>query len=538
MSTPPPDQPNTRTALPDLAKLPGCLFAPRNVRPRSLFANDASGVCVHVSQVETSAKGLTCPDCDTPVIARKGKSRRHHFSHKSGDDCRTAGETALHLMAKQIIAGGDALSLPAIWVQVPRGFRPLRPVTLAAFRRVEIEPWENGVRPDLVGYESVIQKGCFDEPRLLIEIRVTHEVGGDKKENYRCRGEPVLEINLSKVARGLSYEELARQILADAPREWLVHPAIDEYPRQEEQRQAEEARSNQEKRDAHRAAQARARQELPRPSTEAERRQALTERHRWLSVGAPDPLSLPADDAIFAVEPLLWRTAALEDLAPWNMGHYGKGNKAPPRLPVSGTGDFCAPDYVKPAFLPGGSSIHGHSVPEAPQVSEVLAGFRQAALKGIINGAPNAARDLRRPNLAKDSRALLIERWDRITRLRDPLIRAIEILRTYGLEILATAGREPRTLEAPRRLRTKADVDALLATGWVNHRPGAEGAVRALMGHLEAGSSSCLLIETLVASLTQQGLAVATPGSANLSQTFEVLQPVLADLALQVQSRG
>src|SRR5688572_18343649 len=97
-----------------LARLPGCLFAPPGEGPRSLFARDETGALRHISEVETGTTGLLCPDCRTPLIARKGEIRQPHFAHKSGEDCRTAGETVLHFLAKEIIATGGELHLPSV----------------------------------------------------------------------------------------------------------------------------------------------------------------------------------------------------------------------------------------------------------------------------------------------------------------------------------------------------------------------------------------------------------------------------------------
>ena len=58
----------------------------------------------HVSEVN---RGLDCrcfcPACNALLIAKKGRRNRHHFAHYEKDPCQYAGETALHLAAKEIL---------------------------------------------------------------------------------------------------------------------------------------------------------------------------------------------------------------------------------------------------------------------------------------------------------------------------------------------------------------------------------------------------------------------------------------------------
>ncbi|GAB6194696.1 hypothetical protein JCM39068_44570 [Desulfocastanea catecholica] len=64
-------------------------------------------------------KGLACqcdcPECGTPLIAKKGQINKKHFAHSIDVDC--SGETALHRAAKQILIQeamlNNELQLPA-----------------------------------------------------------------------------------------------------------------------------------------------------------------------------------------------------------------------------------------------------------------------------------------------------------------------------------------------------------------------------------------------------------------------------------------
>jgi len=63
---------------------------------------EKDGFLRHVSQVEKGlACGCVCPVCRTPVIARKGSQKRHHFAHFRGLECNA--ETVLHYLAKRLL---------------------------------------------------------------------------------------------------------------------------------------------------------------------------------------------------------------------------------------------------------------------------------------------------------------------------------------------------------------------------------------------------------------------------------------------------
>ncbi len=64
----------------------------------------SDGRMVHVNDVPNGlACGCFCPVCNAPLVARQGKIRVPHFAHTAGRDCQRAGETALHMAAKQVL---------------------------------------------------------------------------------------------------------------------------------------------------------------------------------------------------------------------------------------------------------------------------------------------------------------------------------------------------------------------------------------------------------------------------------------------------
>lgn len=84
------------------------------------------------------------------------------------------------------------------------------------FHHVEVEPWQNGIRPDVCLHH--------DDGILNVEILVHHKAGEEKIAALERRGQSCIEISLA----GLDFDdtpgdELRDAILWHAPRQWLQH---------------------------------------------------------------------------------------------------------------------------------------------------------------------------------------------------------------------------------------------------------------------------------------------------------------------------
>jgi hypothetical protein len=76
------------------------------------FGLDHTGQMRGVDEVEQGlACNCVCPGCGSPLIAKKGRVRVHHFAHQ-GASCTIGAESALHRMAKQIVADERRLVEP------------------------------------------------------------------------------------------------------------------------------------------------------------------------------------------------------------------------------------------------------------------------------------------------------------------------------------------------------------------------------------------------------------------------------------------
>ena len=187
-----------------------------------------NGKIVHISEISESQRGLkcgcVCPVCNEPLQARIGSKRTKHFAHSS--NCPTATETALHMMAKDIILNNRRLLLP----HVEFAYDIIKPSKYFKYTRAEAEVAMNGVKPDLM-----ISDG---KNTLYIEIVVTHDVDDDKYEKIKAMNISVLKIDLEeyyyKSLQEGTYEHLEHQIIHQKDnKEWvnnkLLNKAIDDY---------------------------------------------------------------------------------------------------------------------------------------------------------------------------------------------------------------------------------------------------------------------------------------------------------------------
>ena len=193
-------------------------------------------------QVEVGlACRCVCPGCGAPVMAKALDSpdRRPHFSHHGRQACAGGVESALHRMAKQIIADHRELLLPA-WDGTPEMPNPPTrvnqagetvagvavdlPARVAWLLAVSIE--DRGVardyRPDVLARD--------DQGELLVEIRVSHRVDPLKQRRVQADGRRMLEIDLSALSLdGLDLAQLERAVLLEpSNRHWVSHPAAAE----------------------------------------------------------------------------------------------------------------------------------------------------------------------------------------------------------------------------------------------------------------------------------------------------------------------
>jgi hypothetical protein len=181
------------------------------------------GQLLHISDVE---KGLNCecvcPSCGHPLVARKGEKIIHHFAHHKGKECEYGLETTLHLAAKEILAEHKRIILPEVKLDMNDHSNRwiISKEKEIGFDEVILESYQNGVIPDVLVYVN-------GKP-LMIEITVTHKTDEEKIQKVRKRGISILEIDLSRYKRDISYEELEKEIIHTTHnKNWLTNQLIN-----------------------------------------------------------------------------------------------------------------------------------------------------------------------------------------------------------------------------------------------------------------------------------------------------------------------
>jgi hypothetical protein len=236
-----------------------CLIPEKGMGPRTLYAMDTKGALHHIDKIPTSTPDLVCPDCKGRLIAKhfqnSSKKKADHFAHYKTEECKTAGETALHLMGKSIFNQIQHFNLPSFKIEVDwmedEYFCELdnKQVEISAIAKrmiwdknkgwtetnifetnegtqlqfviesVEIEFYDNGIRPDLILKNKQGKK-------LYVEICVTHKVDDKKEKILIQRKQPTIEIDLSGENRNSSFSELKEIIQLGDRSQWIYNEAI------------------------------------------------------------------------------------------------------------------------------------------------------------------------------------------------------------------------------------------------------------------------------------------------------------------------
>lgn len=118
---------------------------------RLAFGEAADGRIVHIGEVRSGLRcGCICPHCRGALVARRGPLREHHFGHRAGTACVFAAETALHKLAKQVLARVGRLMLPPAVAEVGDLRTEVAPAREVAVDAVAIECRLEAVVPDVV----------------------------------------------------------------------------------------------------------------------------------------------------------------------------------------------------------------------------------------------------------------------------------------------------------------------------------------------------------------------------------------------------
>lgn len=186
------------------------------------------GALVYVSAVSRGlACGCICPACGGQLVAKKGKSKQHHFAHAADSGCAFGVETALHLAAKSILEKRKAIVLPVVEAKVysARYSSVLAPEKEYEIERIEIEQRFGSLIPDVVAY-------IRGRP-VAIEVKVSHGVNDAKRSRFRSLGVSAIEIDLSRAPRTFAPDEIEPLVIDGGPHKTWVYNAASERKRRQ-----------------------------------------------------------------------------------------------------------------------------------------------------------------------------------------------------------------------------------------------------------------------------------------------------------------
>lgn len=197
------------------------------------------GKVVCINEISEQEKGLkcncTCPGCGMPLQAKLGQGKKQrHFSHNNNAcDTVIAHQSALHLLAKEIIEEEGKICLPPLTVRfnespkidIDRDYYDELPQEIVYKEskiincdNVTLEKKISDIIPDVIIETS--GKQC------LVEIAVTHFIDEEKNRKIKQLGLPVVEVDLSSVYESEITREEIRKILIDRPefKTWIYNP--------------------------------------------------------------------------------------------------------------------------------------------------------------------------------------------------------------------------------------------------------------------------------------------------------------------------
>ena len=191
--------------------------------PLKLIYGLKNGVITHISEVESGlACGCICPACGEKLIAKKGDVVMHHFAHRSGINCEYGVETALHLVAKEVLTSAKEMVIPQVELRFPNSHKEkirIHESIKVKIDRVEVEKRIDDIIPDLVVYSG--------EKKFLLEIFVTHSIDERKLKKIKEVGISTIEIDLSGL-NDLSEIELTKVILEDDSKKTWKYNRVEE----------------------------------------------------------------------------------------------------------------------------------------------------------------------------------------------------------------------------------------------------------------------------------------------------------------------
>lgn len=159
--------------------------------------------------------GCICPECKKPLNARNNEANKieKHFAHRPGEeDCPYAVESALHILAKNILAKNKKIYIPDFHFDYnnENSKSKFKDGLLINLETVILEKTiiENDIeiKPDAIGF--------IKGKEVFIEFAKTHFVDEEKLEKIKLLNKTCIEVKISHL-------ELNEELLSD----FLVKPS-------------------------------------------------------------------------------------------------------------------------------------------------------------------------------------------------------------------------------------------------------------------------------------------------------------------------
>ncbi len=197
---------------------------------------------ISINDISDEQKGLKCncycPGCGMKLQAKLGSGKRQpHFAHNNeACDIVIAHQSALHILAKEIIQEEQKIGLPALKVSfddIPKNnikadYYELpneliyKTAQTVMCEQVILEKKISDIVPDVI--VKIGERYC------LIEIAVTHFVDETKAEKIKKVGLPVIEIDLSELSgMELNKDNVNKILLEESDlKYWIYNPKREE----------------------------------------------------------------------------------------------------------------------------------------------------------------------------------------------------------------------------------------------------------------------------------------------------------------------
>ncbi len=165
-----------------------------------LGKDKSTGKIVAIEEVTRGrACGCICPECEKDLVAAQGEKNDWHFRHNHETTCKGGQETALHMLAKEIIASNIEITLPIHGT--------------VSYDNCVKEKYFQTIQPDVTANSN--------GQNLFFEVFVTHKTDKEK-ENFYIDGEhKSVEIDLHKYAFA-TRADLEKEILINCDNKRII----------------------------------------------------------------------------------------------------------------------------------------------------------------------------------------------------------------------------------------------------------------------------------------------------------------------------